>query len=168
MNPSPIAIRFYEDADFETAADLFHELDRHYFGAQAANRAAVAEYLRTRILGPQSGVRIVLALDGRKALGLATIALLYPAPRQQGQLFLKDLYVSDAARGQAVGAQLMRWMAAYALAQDCGRLDWTSETGNPGAQRFYARMGARQVQEKLYWRFDGDALRDFAAAPLAD
>lgn len=159
-------IRFYAPADFETTADLFHELGLHYFGEQASDLAVVREHLRTRILGPHSGVRIVLVMEAGRALGLATIALLYPAPQEQGQLFLKDLYVARGARDRAIGERLMRWLAAYALEQDCVRLDWTSESGNPSAQRFYARLGAQRVEEKIYWRFSGEALREFAARSL--
>ena len=43
------------------------------------------------------------------------------------------------------------------------RLDWTSETTNPRAVDFYDRIGAQRVTEKVYFRFDGDRLKDFTA-----
>ena len=67
-------------------------------GANASSQTAVRENLVRNILGPNSGVRLILAIDGERAVGLASIALLYPAPKEQGQLFMKELYVLSEHR----------------------------------------------------------------------
>jgi hypothetical protein len=46
-----------------------------------------------------------------------------------------------------------------AIERSCGRFDWTAETGNHDALGFYDRLGARRVEEKVYYRFDGEALK---------
>jgi len=56
----------------------------------------------------------------------------------------------------------MRFLARLAVERDCVRLDWTAETDNGAALSFYDRLGARRVAEKVYFRFDGDALAAFA------
>ena len=56
----------------------------------------------------------------------------------------------------------MRFLAQLAIKRGCVRLDWTAETDNVAALSFYDRLGARRVTEKVYFRFDGEALAAFA------
>lgn len=161
-------IGFFNAADTEALVDAFHELNRHYFGENAASRAVMREHVLRDILGPESGVRIVVAKEGSEVAGLATISLLYPAPEAKGQLFLKDLYTCANWRGRGVGEDIMRFLAAYAVSKNCIRLDWTTESTNAGALAFYERLGAKRVEEKVYLRLTGDALVLFAAGKYAD
>lgn len=163
-------IRLLEPRDIETAADLFHDMSAHYNPGHVSPREAVHDHLVKNMLGPHSGVRLVLAMLRGRAVGVATVSILYPAPKERGQLFMKDLYVHSGHRGAGVGEQLMAWVARYAVAHDCVRFDWTAEAGNAGALRFYAALGARRVEEKIYFRFDGERLAALAsgAAPPAN
>lgn len=58
----------------------------------------------------------------------------------------------------------MKFIANYALEHGCNRLDWTAESSNPVASEFYLAIGAEQILEKQYFRFEGLALSDFASA----
>lgn len=98
------------------------------------------------------------------AQGFATYTLLHPAPTADGTLFLKDLYVSAAARGKGVGIALMRHLARVAYDLGCTRFDWTAETDNPSALAFYDELGAERVTEKVYFRLSADRLGEFAKA----
>jgi len=76
---------------------------------------------------------------------------------------MKDLFTLAAARGRGVGHALMAFLARLALERGCGRVDRTAETDNPEALAFYDRLGARRVEEKVYFRVDGEALKALAA-----
>ncbi len=95
-------------------------------------------------------------------LAFASYSILYPAPRLSGQLFMKDLFVSKRARGQGLGRALMVYLAREALDKGCLRMDWTAESTNPNAGRFYQAMGAALIEEKQYFRFEGEQLQRFA------
>lgn len=161
-------ISFFDDGDTEALVDAFDELNRHYFGENASTRDEMRAYVTRDVLGPESGVRIVVAAEGNEIAALATISLLYPAPEARGQLFLKDLYTCAKWRGLGVGEALMRFIAAYAVSKNCVRLDWTTESTNPGALAFYERLGATRVEEKVYFRLTGDSLAAFAAGKDPD
>ena len=161
----PVEIAFFAPDDLEPVVDVFHELGRHYFGVQAGARHAVRAHVSADILGPDSGVRIVVARDGAAVAGLATVARLYPAPQERAQLFMKELYVGAAWRGQGIGERLMRFLARHAVETNCVRFDWTTERTNHGARAFYELLGAATVDEKVYYRLTGAAL---AAAARAD
>ena len=131
-------------------------------GVTAPTLAVMAEHVRQRVLSATSCEIALAEIDG-KAVGLATFAILYPAPGPSGQLFMKDLFTLAAARGRGVGHALMTFLACLALERGCTRFDWTAETDNPEALAFYDRLGARRVEEKVYFRFDGEALKALAA-----
>lgn len=158
-------IAFFEPANFDALAVAFQDMGQHYFGHAAPNTDTVRLALANEILGDDSGVRLVVARNGNQIAGFATISILYPAPGLKGQLFMKDLYVCSAWRGQGIGEEIMRFLAAYALSKGCVRFDWTAEDTNHGAIAFYERLGANKVPEKIYFRLTQSEIQALAAKP---
>jgi len=157
----PVEVRIAGDADREVLARLFYAVEAHYSGEQAPTREAVARHVGETILTCRTCEIAIAEMDGR-AVGLATFGVLYPAPGLGGHFLMKDLFTVAEARGQGVGRALLRFLARLAIERRCVRLDWTAETDNPAALSFYDRLGARRVTEKVYFRFDGEALAAFA------
>jgi GNAT superfamily N-acetyltransferase len=142
--------------------ELFHRIDVHYFAGAAPTRAEISAYVKQNLFRPHCGVRVALALEGGKPLGIATFAILYPAPGMSGQLFMKDLFTVSEARGKGVGKTLVRFLARHAVESKCSRFDWTAETDNPKALEFYDRLGIPRVPEKVYYRLTKERLASFA------
>jgi GNAT superfamily N-acetyltransferase len=161
-------IRFFSSKDTGSTVDLLHDMSVHYNGSNASSREAVRSNLVENILGPSSGVQLVVAVDGKRVVGLAAISLLYPAPKERAQLFMKELYVHSSERGAGIGEKLMHWLAGYAVANRCARFDWTVDESNAGALRFYAELGATHVKDKLYFRFSGASLEELAVGGKLD
>ena len=157
-----VEVRIASVADKEALVSLFHGIGVHYSRERAPTREAVARHVEGVILGCRTCEIVIAERDGR-AVGLATFGVLYPAPGLSGHFHMKDLFTVAEARGQGVGQALMRFLARLAVERDCVRLDWTAETDNVAALSFYDRLGARRVAEKVYFRFDGEALQAFAA-----
>jgi GNAT superfamily N-acetyltransferase len=155
-------VAFFEHTDVEALVDALYELNRHYFGHDASTLEVIRAHVVSANLGPDSGVRVVTALDGGRVAGVATVSLLYPAPQERAQLFMKDLYVCEAWRGQGVGQEIMRFLAQYAVSKNCIRFDWTTERTNQGAMSFYERLGARRVEEKVYYRMSPEVILELA------
>ncbi|MEO0682739.1 MAG: GNAT family N-acetyltransferase [Pseudomonadota bacterium] len=180
MTPASLEFRFAEPADRPGLAALLLALDRHYWGprdgapamAEAAADALLGDAADAllgdaadALLGDASGCRALLAfVDGAPA-GLATVTVLHPGLDAAGTLFLKDLYVDEAARGLGLGARFMRRLARHAAELGCRRFDWTAETDNPRALAFYDALGAARVPEKVWYRFAGEDLARLAAEP---
>jgi GNAT superfamily N-acetyltransferase len=155
-------VRFFAPEDIESTADLLHEMSVHYNGESASSRETVRTNLISSILGPNSGVRVVVAAEGAQIVGMAAISMLYPAPKEQAQLFMKELYVLSTKRGVGIGETIMHWLARFAIDNRCIRFDWTVDQSNAEATRFYRELGATLVTDKLYFRFAGESLRMFA------
>ena len=68
-----------------------------------------------------------------------------------------------AWRRQGVGRHLLRELARRAVAEGCGRLEWSVLDWNEPAIGFYRSIGARPMDEWTVYRLTGDALVRFAS-----
>ena len=148
--------------DIQVIAELIYQIEIYYFDTQASAKEEIKNYVEKNFFQPHCGVQVVLAKEGEEALGIATFSILYPGPDGGGQMYLKDLFTTEASRGKGVGKAIMRFLANFAIEHDCNRLDWTAETDNPKAIEFYHHIGATPVPEKVYFRFSGKNLQSFA------
>ena len=131
------------DAVVATEADLL----RHGFGAEPQFEAILA------------------FLDGEPA-GAALFHPRFSTWLGRPCLYLEDLYVTEAARGQGVGRRLMARLAAITVERGWGRIDFNVLDWNP-ARAFYERLGMAQVGEWLRYGGDEPALKRLAAEDVA-
>jgi ribosomal protein S18 acetylase RimI-like enzyme len=86
--------------------------------------------------------------------GLATYSFVWPARGVTRSLYMKELYVAGAYRGQGVGKLLMRAIFDVAAQRGCSRVEWTTDTDNPVAQAFYAKLGLSSRPSKIFYRVE--------------
>ena len=100
---------------------------------------------------------LVAEIDGA-LVGAATYQYSYRTWSGES-LYLQDLCVAAAHRGQGVGTQLVRGLAAVAVAGGCDRMFWESQVGNARANEFYgSTVGADTVlgeHQLLTWKIVG-------------
>ena len=159
MRKAGLTIRAARASDLFEVETLMRECLVHYFGKPDG-----AEHAARHMVPEENGsVETLIAHLGDQPAGFATFAIVYPSPEGRGTLFLKDLFVSQHARSQHLGRSLMRHLAGIAVERNCVRFDWTAETSNPRALSFYDRLGAVRVEEKVYFRLDGERLLAIAS-----
>ena len=78
-------------------------------------------------------------------------------------LYVEDVFVRPPHRGQGIGLALFRGLAARAVAEGCGRMEWAVLDWNAPAVGFYRRIGARALDGWTRQRLSGDALAALAA-----
>lgn len=114
--------------------------------------------------GPEPYFHCLIAeLDGTPA-GFAFYFFDYSTWLGAPGLYLEDLFVDPAFRGQGLGKALLERLAAIALERGCARMKWEVLDWNEPAIEFYRAMGAEFLDE---WRnvcLRGDALRRLAGA----
>jgi GNAT superfamily N-acetyltransferase len=156
----PITIRFAAADDCALLLRLIRELAVF----ERAPNAVVAseEDLRRHGFGADPQFEAILAfLDGEPA-GVALFHARFSTWLGRPCLYLEDLYVTEAARGQGVGRRLMARLARIAVERQWGRIDFNVLEWNP-ARRFYERLGLGHVGEWLRYGGDEAALRRLAA-----
>jgi GNAT superfamily N-acetyltransferase len=137
-------------------------MEVHYDGSAASPEAVVRAALARHVFAAGSPVEVIVAEGGGGLLGLASVSLVFPAEGMAPALFMKDIYVTAAARSQGVGMALMRAVARLATSRGCSRVNWQAARGNAGALSFYASVGASVWDDVVCLRLDGDALARLA------
>ncbi len=155
-----VDIRHATAADRDALAELFHDMDRHYWGDEAPSAEDWRRFLDAVVLPASKSCEIVVAEEDGVLLGLATFAIVYPGSQLTGQLFLKEIFTRAEARSRGIGRRIMAYVAGQALTRGCARVDWVAE--DTRAMSFYGTLGARMLEKRVYFRLDGEALSALA------
>jgi GNAT superfamily N-acetyltransferase len=124
---------------------------------------ATEERLHQSLFGAHPVAETVLAwLDGR-AVGFAVFFHNYSTFRGCPGLYLEDLFVEPAHRGQGYGKALLLYVARLAAARGCERMEWSVLDWNTPAIEFYRSLGARPLDDWTIFRLQGESLRQAAA-----
>jgi GNAT superfamily N-acetyltransferase len=78
-------------------------------------------------------------------------------------LYVEDVFVEPALRGKGIGKAIFANLAARALAQGCGRMEWSVLDWNAPSIAFYRAIGARPREGWTLQQLTGDALSALAA-----
>jgi GNAT superfamily N-acetyltransferase len=136
-----------ELAEFEQLTHLVtvtpEQLAQHLFGARPAAECVVVEH-RTEIVA--------------FALFFHNFSTFLGQPG----LYLEDLYVRPAYRGQGIGRSLLVHLAAVALERGCGRFEWSVLDWNVNAIAFYEKLGATVMPDWRICRVTGTGLETLA------
>lgn len=158
-------IRFAELEDAETVAQLVREMDQHYRPGEELRPETDYRRMAEETIATREGTRFVVAWDREgQGAGLACVAIMRPGRDLQGLLYLKDLYVPERARGGGNGTRIIRFLSAFAVENGIGRMDFTTDIDNIGAQRLYDSLGGVR-KEKVYYTLPIEALEAVAVSP---
>ncbi|PZQ84389.1 MAG: GNAT family N-acetyltransferase [Ancylobacter novellus] len=123
--------------------------------------ASVADIERD-VFGPNPRVFCDIAeWDGAPA-GFALWFYNYSTFRGRHGIYLEDLYVRPAYRGQGIARALMRRLARRCVEEGLGRFEWWVLNWNEPAIRFYRSIGAVPMDEWTVQRVSGEALAKLA------
>jgi GNAT superfamily N-acetyltransferase len=98
-----------------------------------------------------------------EAVGYALFFPTFSSFLASSGVWLEDLFVRRAARGQGVGRALLAAVAARVRERGGERLEWAALDWNEPALGFYRRIGARTMGEWITHRLDGETLERLAA-----
>lgn len=93
-----------------------------------------------RIMDPAERMSMRLALDAEgRVAGFAIHHWHDTTWSDRPDLYLEDLFVAEAARGQGLGRALIEDLMVLGRAKGCGRMYWITDEGNTTARRLYDR-----------------------------
>lgn len=155
-----IEIRSATAADAQLIFDFIVEL-AIYEKAQHEVVTTVDEITAT-LFGPAAKARaLVCSVDGKPA-GYAVYFYNYSTWLGRNGIWLEDVYVTPACRGRGAGKALLKHVAGIAVAENCGRVEWSVLNWNTPAIDFYESLGARPLDEWTNYRVTGAALKTLA------
>ncbi len=104
---------------------------------------------------------LICEIDG-EPVGFALYFFNYSTWKGKYGIYLEDLFVSPEHRGKGAGKALLVHIAGIAVANNCGRFEWSVLDWNTPSIEFYKSLGARPMDGWDIYRVDGDALNTLA------
>lgn len=158
-----------ELAEFEQLTHLLEVtpqgLAEHLFGPRVVAEAMVAE-LTVRDAELRDGAGLAAHVQERSSgearqgvVGFALWFTNFSTFLGRPGLYLEDLYVQPAFRGQGLGRALLQRVAQLALQRGCGRFEWSVLDWNSRAIRLYESMGAAVLPDWRICRLTGEQLQ---------
>jgi GNAT superfamily N-acetyltransferase len=120
------------------------------------------ESLTPHLFGPRPAAECVVAQAGTQLVAFALFFNNFSTFLGKPGLYLEDLYVQPAWRGQGLGGRLLRHLAGVALERGAGRFEWSVLDWNAQAIRFYEGLGATVMPDWRICRVTGPALAGLA------
>jgi diamine N-acetyltransferase len=155
-----LAIRRADARDAVLVCGLLRELGE----AQGiAERVTVTPRALTDLLFPPHSPFTceIVEVDGKPA-GFMVWQTFASTMRGKAGLYLEDLYVMPAHRGQGLGRKLMAHLARTCVMQGLYAMQWSVHADNHRAWLFYERLGAEPDTEWRMLALDGAALARLA------
>ncbi|MEG4572879.1 GNAT family N-acetyltransferase [Microcoleus sp. N3A4] len=160
MDNLEVKIREAELADLELILAFISE--KSEFDGVPNLLEATADKLQQTLFVESPLVRVLLAEVADTAVGFAMFYASYSSLLAQPCLWLDDLFVQSQFRGFGVGTALLKSLAQIAKSTNCGRIEWTVNTGNAPGIAFYQKQGARIWENIRVCRIDGSAIAQLA------
>ncbi|MBO6938993.1 MAG: GNAT family N-acetyltransferase [Deltaproteobacteria bacterium] len=147
---APTILRFIQElADYEKEPDAVE---------------VTADVLRAQMESERAPFECLIAEEGGEPVGFALFFQTYSTWRGKPGLWLEDLYVTPAARGNGHGAALFKRLGQLCIERDYARLELCALDWNEPALAFYRSWNATPMSEWTTWRLDGEALQRLAAS----
>jgi GNAT superfamily N-acetyltransferase len=118
------------------------------------------EALTRDFLGPAPLCYCELAYVDAEPIGVMTWYRVYSSFIAARGIFLEDLYVRPAKRGQGYGRDLLAHLAKQAMSDGARFIEWQVLDWNKPSIDFYERLGAAPLKGWLSYRLSGDALAE--------
>lgn len=110
----------------------------------------------------KKATQVIFAVKGGEEVGFALYFHNFSTFLGRAGIYLEDLYVKPAFRGQGCGKAILRELARIAVEEGCGRLEWSCLDWNQPSIGFYLSLGAKPMSDWTVYRIDGEKLKRFA------
>ena len=110
----------------------------------------------------KKAAQVIFAVKGGEEVGFALYFHNFSTFLGRAGIYLEDLYVKPAFRGQGCGKAILRELARIAVEEGCGRLEWSCLDWNQPSIGFYLSLGAKPMSDWTVYRIDGEKLKRFA------
>ena len=152
----PTRIRPASPDDAPLLLTLIKELaDYEHLSDQVA---ATAEDIRESLFGARPVAEAVIAESDGQTAGFALFFHNFSTFLGRLGLYLEDLYVKPAFRGNGVGKSLLLHVIGLAHQRRCGRVEWAVLDWNTPAIEFYKGLGAVPMDQWRLFRLTADRI----------
>jgi GNAT superfamily N-acetyltransferase len=158
--PAAPTIRAATEDDARLVFDLICELA----GYEKLRDEVVGtpEVLRASLFDRHDAEALIVEAGG-EPVGYAIFYTTFSTFECRSGIWLEDVYVRPAHRRDGIGRRIMEHLASLALERGHVRLEWCALEWNEPALDFYAKLGARRLDDWRMLRLEIDGMRSLAA-----
>src|SRR5437588_8478311 len=114
---------------------------------------ATEEQLVEVLFGERPAAEVLLAFEGKSAVGFAVYFYNFSTWLGRPGLYLEDLFVKPEKRGKGYGRALLVELAKIVRDRGCGRMGWAVPVWDGPSIKFYRSAGGNPVHEWAAFRF---------------
>jgi GNAT superfamily N-acetyltransferase len=141
-----ITFRYAVAADFAVVLELASQLAAQI---EAPAPPMTAAQFETYYVSPHAPMHLLLAVKDSRVAGMISWTLTHELYSADTRVYISDVSIDRAARGQGIGAALMAEVKAWARAHNATKLGWEVWHRNFAARAFYERLGASVDEEAI-------------------
>jgi GNAT superfamily N-acetyltransferase len=155
-------VRRIAPSDVPAVVRLVHALADY---ERAADECTLSDsQLHAALFGERPALFGHVALVDSEVVGCALWFLNFSTWRGVHGIYLEDLFVQAAHRGEGLGGALLVELAQECVRRGLARLEWSVLDWNEPSIRFYQSLGAKAQDEWSIFRLTDDALVKLAGA----
>ena len=145
-----IKIRKAKKTDWDKIINLIIELAR--FEKLPPPVAASKKKLKTDAFGKKPLFNILVAQKSKEIVGYAFYFFTYSSFLAKKTLYLEDIFISESMRRSGVGKLFFKELIKISKKEKCGRMEWCVLDWNKKAIDFYNKLGAKPLNDWIYYR----------------
>lgn len=126
------------------------------------DKVVATEALLEEWLFDKERAEVILAVVKGKEIGFALFFHNFSTFLGRSGIYLEDLYVDPAFRGNGYGKSILKYLAKIAVERKCGRLEWVCLNWNKPSIDFYLSLGAKPMDDWTIYRISGTTLNELA------
>lgn len=120
------------------------------------------DLLHQHIFCQRPVAEVFLGFHEGQAVAYAMVLPKYSSYLGRPLLYLEDLFIDSATRGQGLGRAFMQFLARLCQERGYAYMKWSVQAWNQPAKQFYLRLGAEASNEEELFVLKGDALHELA------
>jgi GNAT superfamily N-acetyltransferase len=114
------------------------------------------------LFGKNAFVDCLIARDGTRPVAYAIFYPNFASFRGQKGVYLEDIYIDAAYRGNGIGEKMLVEIAGWAKDRGCRRIDFQVLDWNTPAASFYFKHGAVRDDDERHFKFVDEAFDKLA------
>lgn len=155
-----LTIRFAQPKDSGLVLEFIRDLAEY---EKLSHEVTTSEsQLRDSLFTEQSPARVLLGFLNDNPAAFALYFYNFSTFLGRRGIFLEDLFVKPVYRGRGIGKAMLTALSRIAVAENCGRLEWSVLDWNEPAIGFYRNLGAVSMDEWTTFRLTGESLSNLA------
>ncbi len=154
-----LEIRFAARPDVPAILELIKGLAAY---ERMADEVIATEALLEEWIFERNKAEVLLAVMDGEAVGFALFFHNFSTFLGRAGIYLEDLFVKPAHRGDGCGKALLQRLARITVERECGRLEWSCLDWNEPSIDFYRSLGAQPMADWTTYRLTGETLKQLA------